>query len=280
MVAAIAIDYPAAGIHLPVWPVAASRCWRRRTVAPADLSEQPKTDAPENPRGYTRRPEVEAEIRALPAVANAGFAEAALAGRFEETLVFAMRALVRSGNRAATEPLLERLLECAERRVAEHLNRLLRSWEDREDAARTVAARLWEEVFDLSPQKSFWDINFTWKLKKCCIDAVQPHYRQRANERQFKRSETSDDRYPDEAASLPDPVEIDADLYVPEWLMQLEGVVRQAAVLKYHGYQEKSNDPTEDTISSLLGVTDRSVRNYLKKAREILSAGRDEMVKG
>src|SRR6266540_1603376 len=105
MVGAIAIGYPAAGIPLPAWPAAAPRCWRRRRVA--NLAADPRAQELANPRGYTRRPDAEAEIRSLPEEAGRGFREAALGAKQGETLVFAVRALLRAGDMAGAEAVLE-----------------------------------------------------------------------------------------------------------------------------------------------------------------------------
>jgi len=48
-------------------------------------------------------------------------------------------------------------------------------------------------------------------------------------------------------------------------------VERQAVYLKYiEGLPEESDDPTRQTIAKILGVTGRSVRNYLRKAERKL----------
>ena len=60
----------------------------------------------------------------------------------------------------------------------------------------------------------------------------------------------------------------------PETLMQHQGAVarltdneRMAVYLKFiEGLPEESDDPERVTVSKLLGVTGRSVRNYLRRA--------------
>jgi DNA-directed RNA polymerase specialized sigma24 family protein len=107
-------------------------------------------------------------------------------------------------------------------------------------------------------------------VRLACSDAADDIRRQRAHERPFVRGEDDEGEAWDEEAGLADPVEMDTGLLVPEALAQLRGDVRRAVYLKLQGFQEKSTDPAEPTISSLLGVSDRTVRTYLRKGEAVL----------
>ena len=55
-------------------------------------------------------------------------------------------------------------------------------------------------------------------------------------------------------------------------LATLPEMERQAFILKLHGWKTHSQDPTEQTISTMLRRTDRQIRNYLRQAEERLRA--------
>jgi DNA-directed RNA polymerase specialized sigma24 family protein len=107
-------------------------------------------------------------------------------------------------------------------------------------------------------------------VRLACADAADRLRRQRQHERPFKRG-LSDEGDPwNEEETLADPLAVEPALLVPEALAQLDGNVRRALFLKVQGFKERSNDGNEPTISSLLGVSDRTVRNYLRAAEATL----------
>ena len=63
-----------------------------------------------------------------------------------------------------------------------------------------------------------------------------------------------------------------ADLALIELLAPLDGDVRRAMYLHAQGYKARSKSPDEPTISRMLGVTDRTVRTYLREGERILRA--------
>jgi DNA-directed RNA polymerase specialized sigma24 family protein len=61
---------------------------------------------------------------------------------------------------------------------------------------------------------------------------------------------------------------MDTGFFLPEALAQLDGDVRRALYLKLQGFKEGSKDTGEITISRLLGVSDRTVRTYLRTGEQ------------
>ena len=73
-----------------------------------------------------------------------------------------------------------------------------------------------------------------------------------------------------EEDTLADPHELDTSFFLPEALAQLDGDVRRAVYLKLQGFKEGSKDTAEVTISRLLGVSDRTVRTYLRTGERVI----------
>ncbi len=220
-------------------------------------------------RSYRRRANVEAEIRALPADPGAlpgALAQAAAC----ETVVHGIRRLVRAGRDGAVQDACALLIA----RCTPLLAAIARSQPvapgEHEDLVQAATLQMWQEVCDLAAQHEFWEVHFNYMLRIACRDAAERLRRQRRHERPFRRRETDDGELWDEADTLVDPTAGEPALIVPEALAQLDGNVRRAFWLKTQGYKERSKDASEPTISSLLGVSDRTVRNYLRSAEEIL----------
>jgi DNA-directed RNA polymerase specialized sigma24 family protein len=217
---------------------------------------------------------VEAEIVALPEVTDAGFRTAAINAQAAETIVHAIRRLQRAGDvegaKALIEPLLERATPVVDRVMRSQFPaRDPRAIGDREDASLQVAEQLWREVFDTSPGQEFWEVFFERMVRVACSEAAGKIRKQREHERLLAHGEGEEGGSWDEAQSLPDPRAGDP-LFLSEALADLPPDVARALYLKAQGYQAHSNDPSEQTISRILGVTDRTVRSYLRRGEAAL----------
>jgi RNA polymerase sigma factor (sigma-70 family) len=222
-------------------------------------------------RAYRRRPEVEAEIRALPDPGDPTFRAAAEAAQASETLVYAIRALVRTGREAAANSLADALIQRAAPLVARLArNQFLRSPADQEDLMQMTAVQMWQEVFDTRGTQEFWEVHFKWMVSISCSEAADRLRAQRAHERPFARGVTSEGDTWSEEDTLADPHEPETRFFLNEALAQLDDNVRRAVYLKFQGFKEASKDPTEITISRLLGVSDRTVRTYLRTGERLL----------
>ena len=188
-----------------------------------------------------------------------------------EALVAGARALLKAGLEAEAWTVVDVIA----RRVASRTYRHLAVWgvaggSHHEDVTRDIVHMTFESVLSTAPQNEFWECRF-WT----CFDR-----RVRTILRDFSHRRQSDE--PMDAAA--DQV-ADAGVTAVDWtdniaardlLGRLPEPMRTAFYLKhYAGYKEESVD-TEQTISTMLGVSGRSVRNYLKKAEQLLSEWREQ----
>jgi len=188
-----------------------------------------------------------------------------------EALVAAARALAKAGFDAEAWGVVEILI----RRVAPRTYRHLAVWgiaggRDQEDVTRDIVHMTIECVLSTSPQSEFWECRF-WT----CFDR-----RVRSLLRDFSHRRLGDTPWDDAAEQLPDvgagAVDWTDNIAARALLDRLPEPIRTAFYLKhYAGYKEESAAP-EPTIATMLGVSGRSVRNYLRKAEQLLSEWRGE----
>lgn len=226
-------------------------------------------------RAYRRRTVVEAEIRALPPPANPAALVAAVAeARAPETIVYALRQLLRAG---ASLCHRDAVFEILIKKAAPLLTEAARlhfpcSLDDRMEVIQRVSIQMWHEVTDLSPTQEFWEVFFARMINYASADAAYAIRHQRRQERFFVEGTNSlgdpwreEDLLPDSAP------ELDGDrLLVLQVLDRLPDPVQTVVRLRLQGLQEASKDPNLVTISSLLGITDRTVRSYLRKGEQQL----------
>src|SRR4051812_31212462 len=153
----------------------------------------PTVESPDSPalgltRAYRRRPDVEAEIRALPAPADPSFRAAVEAAQAAETVVYAIRQLVRAGQPDRANTLADGLV----RRAAPMIARVARtqfprSSADQDDLMQMAAVQMWQEVFDTRGTQEFWEVFFGRMISLTCSDAADRLRSQRAHERPFAR---------------------------------------------------------------------------------------------
>jgi DNA-directed RNA polymerase specialized sigma24 family protein len=191
----------------------------------------------------------------------------------EETLVYLLREYARRGDEDQAWRLAERLVE----RVSGHIARQLAKWrlpvEDADDVTRDLFAILFEALFSREAAAEFWEVRFwvcldrrLWNL----VEKRQAVLDSRAAELSLEATggeegEARVNRIPDLA---PGP---EALAQYGEAIGQLAERERLAVYLKYiEGLPEESEDPERQTIAKILGVTGRSVRNYLRRAEQKL----------
>lgn len=229
----------------------------------------------DTPTKRYRRPPAEAEIRALPDGVDSAF-RLALADAVElETLVHGIRRLCRAGDEEAVQAMVGILLDLMAPRVASSARREFpRNVEDWEDLVQEVSHRIVEKVLDTTDKEWFWEANFGVATARLCTSLARPIRNRREHERQFDRHDGDGEPIED---TLVDPRAVDPGDFVvdklatDEVLRCLDGNVRRAVYLKAEGFKTGSGDPDEVTIASILGVTSRTVRNYLAQARDTLS---------
>jgi len=188
-----------------------------------------------------------------------------------EALVAVARGLTKSGLEAEAWTVVDILI----RRVAPRTYRHLAVWgmaggRDQEDVTRDIVHMMIECVLSTSPQNEFWECRF-WT----CFDR-----RVRSLLRDFSHRRVGDTSWDNAAEQLPDVRQAAVDwtdnIAARALLDRLPEPMRTAFYLKhYAGYKEESAVP-EPTIASTLGVSGRSVRNYLRKAEQLLAEWREE----
>lgn len=193
-----------------------------------------------------------------------------------EAVVAVARALVRAGAMNEAWKLAELITDCVASGVWRHISR----WGEvaarhREDISRDVLHMLIENVLSIEPRSEFWECRF-WT----CFD-------RRVNTilRDFCRGSRDDIEWDDVAErsaqlsstlAQPSAGRLVDRLAARDALRMLPEPLRTAFYLKHYcGYKEESSD-SEPTIATVLGVTGRSVRNYLRRAEERLAEWRAE----
>jgi len=230
---------------------------------------------------YQRREDVEDEVTALPGGTGIAFWGAVASAQEPETIVYGIRRLTRAGDDAGAQRLTDLLID----KVKPTLERLARrqaqirfngSLEDRDDIMQAATIQLWHEVKDTSLKEEFWEVNCTAALQRACSDAAVKLRDQREHERLFHRSDdgtwAEELMQPDEAFTGDEFDPFHREMILEEALSFLTGNVRRAAYLRLQGMKEHSKDQVEVTIASVLEVSDRTVRTYLRQAEEQLTA--------
>lgn len=148
------------------------------------------------------------------------------------------------------------------------------SYDDCQEVMQQAAVQLWREVIDTSSKEEFWEVNFKHMVIRACSDAARSIRDKRKRESRFYRS---DDGIRDDELRVPDPAFLDRedhafldDVVLGDAFSQLEGNIRTAIYLKARGLKIDSKNANEPTISSVLGVTGRTVQTYLREGEAIL----------
>lgn len=227
-------------------------------------------------RDYRRLPAVESEIAALPEVTDPAFWTAVRSAAALETLVHALRRLKRSGDEAGVQQIAGLLIDRVKSLLARAAAaQIVVSVADREDIEQIAAGQMWRELLETGPSQEFWEVNFHHIIFLACFDAANAIRSQREHEQQFERGDDEEGEPFDEEAEVADPDSAELNLVEVEALAQLDGDVRRAVYLRMHGFPERSRDPNKVTIAKILGVSDRTVRSHLAKARPVLRAWLD-----
>jgi RNA polymerase sigma factor (sigma-70 family) len=229
---------------------------------------------------YQREKKVEAEIvdlLALPLRMRRMRVFAGGAERLqEETLVWALRACWQSDSDEDKETAWE-IAACLVERISGHINRKLARWRlsasDAEDCTRDLFAELFEVLFDTTEKAEFWEVRFWVCLDRRLWNLIEKR-QAIADREESEADETLGETEGLEARLLriaDTNLGPEAQAEYKAALTVLNDTERQAVYLKYiEGLPEESEDPTRLTVAKILGVTGRSVRNYLRRAEKKL----------
>ena len=233
---------------------------------------------------YTREAAVETQVQALSHLPTKQRRERLLMTGLgwhdtqrlrEETLVYFAREFAAYGDEATAWRIVEVLIE----RTAAHVQRKLSRWrltpDDTDDCVRDLYAALCDALFDRSVTAEFWEVRFWVCLDRRLWNLVEK--RQAVADSEVGPGDLTQTEDNDSgldalfgriADTGPSP---EALTEYKEALSLLNENERTALYLVYiEGLPEESEDPNRLSAAKVLGVTGRSVRNYLRKAKEKL----------
>ena len=240
----------------------------------------------------TREPEVERQIRSALALSPEQLLVRLRKDDREdpeylrdETLVYLIREYFQTGANELVTPLSQKLLD----RCAGQINRRLhglRDDQDRWENARTdVVNELVTRLLDLdSDRADFFQVRFGRALRMLTIRVF---HRYRLEKDLLNRSvrlsylgededageERSKQEEPQDPGLPPDLKAVASDGLAAI----LDPRCREAFILRYYaGWPTSSKDPAVPTISEKLGVSDRTVRNWLRRAEADLRRWREQ----
>lgn len=237
---------------------------------------------------YTREAAVEAQVRQLGAngeqTRRAWMALADRAdSRFvrEESLVYCLREYHARGDADRAWFIADLLVQ----RVHGHVRREIGCWrlgpDDADDCARDLFAALFESVFDRSPAFEFWEVRFWVCLDRRLWNLAQKRQQIRDGELHLAdRDDAEQGAGEGLLAQIPDAGPGPEALAEYREALSLLTENERLAVYLCHvqGWPEESEKPDQPSAARTLGVTGRSVRNYLRRAEAKLRAWQQDNV--
>ncbi len=228
---------------------------------------------------YSRRPEVESQLATAILLKNNEIFEL-LTNKtkdsenylFDETIVYLLREAHLRGDNSTVETLYLEL----NRRILKLLKKFYSRFSEQSDFAdfvQTVEMEIIKKIFNItSDSADYTQVNFgdfvitaayvTWrrilgKVKKETelFNTMRNDDEENDKEMQFESNDTS----PEEK------------LILREGISKLPPNIREVAALILDGWQIESKDENEPTISKYCNVSSRTIRNWLKEARQILA---------
>lgn len=240
---------------------------------------------------YRRHAEVEAQIEATLSlttddlIARARIADYRNTERLkDETLVYYLREGLRELDRIRADALARELAARCERTIRRRVSGSINA-QFAEDCAADALSDAAMVVFDLERDASdFAEVRFRVFLDRRISDARDRYLKQQnISARTTSLDAESDKGSYDEPESMEASPQTLAESreglrHLREGLRQLDEPIRTAFILRhYRGWQIEANDANEPSISRHFNVTDRTVRNWLKRAERDLKAWRERL---
>lgn len=193
-----------------------------------------------------------------------------------ECLVYLIRLAVREGRRGPIDDLSVILLSRCER----SLRRSVRGFDDvgEEEAREDILGRLALMLVDPGDGADFFEVRFDLALKRLRIDVCRQVRRRRAPLVAIDGADEEDgndsrlDRMDVDPEALPASLDAEQAAFFKEALKLLTEQERKALVLHHVvGVPIASKKPGITTLVDLLGVSERTVRNFLRRAERKIS---------
>jgi DNA-directed RNA polymerase specialized sigma24 family protein len=146
-----------------------------------------------------------------------------------------------------------------------------------EELVESVIAVLYQRI--LSSDEPFWEVRFWICYERRLLTELSRYRAMVGRHNQLADSNRIlEDSLVEPSGTRAEWKDPAFRVVVSEGLAQLPDPLRTAFMLKHWaGFPECSVDPAEQaTIAKVMGVTDRTVRNYLARAEQILNAWRRE----
>lgn len=238
------------------------------------------------PQVYTLEAETQAQIDRLTSAPRTRLAALALEGREparEETLVHLIRLLRREGDGATADALLRGLM----RRIESKVGRTVVVWglgsppTTADEVIDDVLIDFCDRVLSEDPAETFWEVRFWVCLERRLLNVLRKWRYELGWTLEATEDELGDTAFDREPATLAWDEQPETQALVAEALALLPPEWRTAFVLKHWaGLQEEVSGGSADrqSIASVMGISGRTVRNYLLRAEKRLARWRADPV--
>lgn len=199
----------------------------------------------------------------------------------EETLVH----FLRRARQAGDEPGASTIARAIARRVSGRLARMTCVWrlgepaDLAEDVIDEILTDLYDQLFNCDDSQKFWEIRFWVCFNRRAINVL---LRRRAELDQIDADEgdaaSEEWERPRELPAAPNRIDQpETRALINDALSRLPENQRTAFLLKHwSGFQEEASADGAPSIAVMMGVSGRTVRNYLAKASRALASWREE----
>lgn len=264
----------------------------RRTGTKKRQQPQPLSRCDSDGVPYQRTAEVEAQIESAVDLDPVTLVERAQLSDQEsphflreESLIYFIREYHRLGNETAVSELAEVLIARCAKKIQQQLIALTRA--SRIEAYRDVIEALFQRILDLkSDRADFMEVRFWVVVKRLTIDVFRQHTSSLIKEqgvdsfsdieRSMLGGEGDDDPILEERLSASG-LSVEENALLHEAMGILEEPYRTAFLLRIaYGWQIESNNPDVPTISEYFDKTPRTIRGWLKIAKDQMREWRDE----
>jgi len=145
-----------------------------------------------------------------------------------------------------------------------------------------VSNRLHEDILaefavllanDGDSELDYYEVRFNHAFRTHRLEMVRTEVRRckKVETQTFGASTVDDDEDFHSDEPISDPTESD-ELIRSELLDELPPEIQRAVVLREMGYPIESKDSSKDTVATLCGVSERTIHNWIGKAKNILKA--------